>query len=28
TRVEGPDGPADYLWGSLPLSTEGWTLHL
>ena len=28
TRVEGPDGPADYLWGSLPLSPEGWTLHL
>ena len=28
TRVDGPDGPADYLWGSLPLSAEGWTLHL
>ncbi|MDB6145627.1 MAG: dctB 2 [Pseudomonas sp.] len=28
TRVEGPDGPADYLWESLPLSAEGWTLHL
>ena len=27
-RVEGPDGPAQYLWESLPLSTEGWTLHL
>ena len=28
SRVDGPDGPADYLWGSLPLSAEGWTLHL
>ena len=28
TRVEGPDGPADYLWGTLPLKAEGWTLHL
>ncbi|WP_263143735.1 ATP-binding protein [Pseudomonas sp. RIT-PI-AD] len=27
-RVEGPDGGADYLWQSLPLTTEGWTLHL
>lgn len=27
-RVEGPFGRADYLWESLPLSTEGWTLHL
>lgn len=27
-RVEGPDGTADYLWESLPLTTEGWTLHL
>ncbi|WP_339545593.1 ATP-binding protein [Pseudomonas sp. RA_35y_Pfl2_P32] len=27
-RVEGPDGAAQYLWESLPLSTEGWTLHL
>ncbi|WP_210640476.1 MULTISPECIES: ATP-binding protein [unclassified Pseudomonas] len=27
-RVEAPDGPADYLWESLPLSAEGWTLHL
>lgn len=27
-RVEGPDGTADYLWESLPLATEGWTLHL
>ena len=28
SRVDGPDGPAEYLWGSLPLSVEGWTLHL
>ena len=28
SRVDGPDGPADYLWGTLPLSAEGWTLHL
>ena len=27
-RVKGPDGSADYLWESLPLSAEGWTLHL
>jgi two-component system C4-dicarboxylate transport sensor histidine kinase DctB len=27
-RVEGPEGTADYLWESLPLSAEGWTLHL
>ncbi|WP_416426672.1 ATP-binding protein [Pseudomonas sp. App30] len=27
-RVEGPDGSADYLWESLPLTSEGWTLHL
>lgn len=27
-RVEGPQGMADYLWESLPLTTEGWTLHL
>ncbi|WP_130909654.1 ATP-binding protein [Pseudomonas sp. Sample_9] len=27
-RVEGPQGTADYLWESLPLATEGWTLHL
>jgi two-component system, NtrC family, C4-dicarboxylate transport sensor histidine kinase DctB len=27
-RVDGPDGAADYLWESLPLSAEGWTLHL
>lgn len=28
SQVDGPDGQADYLWESLPLSTEGWTLHL
>src|SRR3546814_21153322 len=27
-RVETPDGAVDYLWESLPLTTEGWTLHL
>ncbi|XXE51966.1 sensor histidine kinase [Pseudomonas sp. R3-56] len=27
-RVEAPDGTADYLWESLPLTGEGWTLHL
>lgn len=27
-RVEGPQGTADYLWESLPLTNEGWTLHL
>lgn len=27
-RVEAPDGSADYLWESLPLTAEGWTLHL
>lgn len=27
-RVNGPQGNADYLWESLPLSAEGWTLHL
>ncbi|WHS59240.1 ATP-binding protein [Pseudomonas sp. G2-4] len=27
-QVEAPDGPADYLWESLPLTAEGWTLHL
>lgn len=27
-RVDGPAGPANYLWESLPLSSEGWTLHL
>ncbi|AJO80279.1 MULTISPECIES: ATP-binding protein [Pseudomonas] len=28
TRVAGPDGSVDYLWESLPLAAEGWTLHL
>ncbi|EKT4466031.1 sensor histidine kinase [Pseudomonas putida] len=28
SRVQGPDGTADYLWESLPLEAEGWTLHL
>ena len=28
SRVDGPGGPADYLWGSLALKAEGWTLHL
>ncbi|MNZ78438.1 C4-dicarboxylate transport sensor protein DctB [compost metagenome] len=27
-RVNGPGGPRDYLWQSLPLPSEGWTLHL
>ncbi|TWC20434.1 MULTISPECIES: ATP-binding protein [unclassified Pseudomonas] len=27
-RVDSPDGTADYLWESLPLTAEGWTLHL
>ena len=27
-RVDGPQGSADYVWSSLPLITEGWTLHL
>jgi len=27
-RVEAFDGPAQYLWESLPLTAEGWTLHL
>ncbi len=27
-RVDGPEGRANYLWESLPLSGEGWTLHL
>ncbi|MBP9961980.1 MAG: sensor histidine kinase, partial [Pseudomonas sp.] len=26
--VQGPAGTRDYLWESLPLGTEGWTLHL
>ncbi|SQF96503.1 sensor histidine kinase [Paucimonas lemoignei] len=28
TRVEGPDGTAEFLWQSLPLPGENWTLHL
>ena len=28
TRVNGPDGPVDYLWGTQALNPEGWTLHL
>ncbi len=28
SRVEGPDGPRDYLWQRPPLDDEGWTLHL
>ncbi|WP_343598700.1 ATP-binding protein [Pseudomonas sp.] len=28
SRVQGPDGPAEYLWESLPLEGEDWTLHL
>lgn len=28
SRVQGPDGPAEYLWESLPLESEDWTLHL
>ena len=27
-RVNGPDGNARYIWESLPLKGEGWTLHL
>ena len=27
-RVPGPQGNVDYLWESLPLEGEGWTLHL
>ncbi|BAN51354.1 putative two-component histidine kinase [Metapseudomonas resinovorans NBRC 106553] len=27
-RVDGPGGRADFLWESLPLPSEGWTLHL
>ncbi|WP_053186840.1 sensor histidine kinase [Pseudomonas thivervalensis] len=27
-RVEAPEGTTDYLWESLPLTGEGWTLHL
>ncbi|WP_268797699.1 ATP-binding protein [Pseudomonas huanghezhanensis] len=28
SRVQAPDGSVDYLWQSLPLPHEGWTLHL
>jgi two-component system C4-dicarboxylate transport sensor histidine kinase DctB len=28
TRVDGPHGTAQYLWQSMPLPDEGWTLHL
>ncbi|MFB4403470.1 ATP-binding protein [Pseudomonas inefficax] len=28
SRVQGPEGSADYLWESLPLEGENWTLHL
>lgn len=28
SRVAGPQGTAEYLWESLPLESEGWTLHL
>jgi len=27
-RVNGPEGNANYIWESLPLKAEGWTLHL
>jgi two-component system C4-dicarboxylate transport sensor histidine kinase DctB len=27
-RVDGPDGPRDYLWQRQSLEDEGWTLHL
>uniref|UniRef100_UPI0030EEFA32 sensor histidine kinase n=1 Tax=Pseudomonas guineae TaxID=425504 RepID=UPI0030EEFA32 len=27
-RVDGPDGPRDYLWQRQALDDEGWTLHL
>ena len=27
-RVAGPEGNANYIWESLPLKAEGWTLHL
>ena len=27
-RVSGPQGSEDYVWNSLPLTAEGWTLHL
>ncbi len=28
SRVVAPDGAGNYIWQSLPLPTEGWTLHL
>ncbi|MET3675520.1 MULTISPECIES: ATP-binding protein [unclassified Pseudomonas] len=28
SRVQGPEGSAEYLWESLPLEGENWTLHL
>lgn len=28
SRVQGPEGNAEYLWESLPLEGEAWTLHL
>ncbi|GFM85336.1 two-component sensor histidine kinase [Pseudomonas cichorii] len=28
SRVDGPDGTVDYLWQSMPLPDENWTLHL
>ncbi|AGA75163.1 sensor histidine kinase [Pseudomonas plecoglossicida] len=28
SRVQGPEGSAEYLWESLPLESENWTLHL
>ncbi|MFJ4155930.1 ATP-binding protein [Pseudomonas sp. NPDC089752] len=28
SRVQGPGGSAEYLWESLPLASEDWTLHL
>ncbi|MBM3107732.1 sensor histidine kinase [Pseudomonas sp. P66] len=27
-RVQGPEGNTEYIWESLPLQAEGWTLHL
>lgn len=28
SRVQGPEGSTDYLWESVALQTDGWTLHL
>ena len=28
SRVQGPEGSTEYLWESLPLEGENWTLHL